>query len=575
MPLVRRLRLPAFGCALAVLLCALISSPYANMGLVDDTAYLFMAKHLNATGHIAYNGWGAPMLVCQLYLAEVFIKLFGFSYTTVRMSNLFVAVALAFLLQCTLVRAGINERNATIGTLAFVLAPLYLMLAPTFMTDIVGLFAIVLCLYSCLRALQASTEPSALAWLCFAIVTNAIFGTSRQIAWLGILVMLPSTLWLLRERRRILLPGLAATLLGAIFVFGCMQWLKQQPYIQPEHLLPSAFPLTHTLGNLTLVLLDAPLLLLPIVVFFLPQILQVKTRFLVIFSILLFGYLVLATYPSHVRGLFPLEPMGGSVGEWVNSVGTFGWPMLKGSPPAFLSRTTQALLTIASFGGLAGIFALLLRSREESHDGPDSAVIARKNLSVLLLPFTLAYILLLIPRATALGIKDRYLLAPLFIGLIYLLRLYQQRVQENLPRASVIILAATALFGVTCTHNMFSFYRARVAMAAELVAAGVPDTAVDGGWEHNIGVELRYADALNNPTVVIPAHAYTPLPPSPPGVCPTNSNSFTPQIHAIYGISFDPNACYGLAPFPPVHYSRWLAAPGTLYVVRYLPPPRS
>jgi len=50
----------------------------------------------------------------------------------------------------------------------------------------------------------------------------------------------------------------------------------------------------------------------------------------------------------------------------------------------------------------------------------------------------------------------------------------------------------------------------------------------------------------------------------------------TPHITPIYGISFDPNACYGPAPFAPVQYSRWLShSPGTLYVVRYAPTPPS
>lgn len=47
----------------------------------------------------------------------------------------------------------------------------------------------------------------------------------------------------------------------------------------------------------------------------------------------------------------------------------------------------------------------------------------------------------------------------------------------------------------------------------------------------------------------------------------------TPHIRPLYGISFDPNACYGTAPFAPMHYSRWpYSTPGTLYVVRYISP---
>lgn len=123
---IRRLRIPALVCSFAVLLCELIARPYANMGICDDGPYILMARTLATTGHIVYNGWAAPMMTFQIYLAAAFIKLFGFSYTTVRMSTLLVAMALAFALQRTLVRANINERNATIGTLALVLSPPYL-----------------------------------------------------------------------------------------------------------------------------------------------------------------------------------------------------------------------------------------------------------------------------------------------------------------------------------------------------------------------------------------------------------------------------------------------------------------
>jgi hypothetical protein len=46
----------------------------------------------------------------------------------------------------------------------------------------------------------------------------------------------------------------------------------------------------------------------------------------------------------------------------------------------------------------------------------------------------------------------------------------------------------------------------------------------------------------------------------------------TPHINPIYGVSFDPNACYGPAHFAPVHYSRWpFRTSGAIYIVRYTP----
>ncbi len=55
------------------------------------------------------------MMASQLYLGAAFIKLFGFSCTTVRMSTLLTGVVMAFAIQRTLIRTGISERNATIG----------------------------------------------------------------------------------------------------------------------------------------------------------------------------------------------------------------------------------------------------------------------------------------------------------------------------------------------------------------------------------------------------------------------------------------------------------------------------
>ncbi len=255
---IRRFQIPALICALAVLICGLVSRPYSSMGFVDDGPYILMAQHLAATGHIAYNGWATAIIGWQLYLGAAFIKLFGFTFTTVRASTLLVSMALAFVLQRILVYANISQRNATLGTLALVLSPLYLILSVTFMTDISGLFAVALCFYGCLRALQAPTSRAAIAWIAFAVVTNALCGTSRQIEWLGILVMVPSTLWLLRSQRRVLLSGAAAVLLGALFILGCMLWFSLQPYSQPEHLFVRSFPLTTILWQLFHSLLDFP-----------------------------------------------------------------------------------------------------------------------------------------------------------------------------------------------------------------------------------------------------------------------------------------------------------------------------
>jgi hypothetical protein len=538
------------------------------MGVCDDWPYILMCQKLATTGHITYNAWAAPMLGWQLYLGATFIKLFGFSLTSVRMSTLLVAMALAFLLQRTLVRANISERNATLGTLTLVLSPLYLMLSVVFMTDIPGLFAVVLCLYGCLRALQSSSSRATIAWLCFAVVTNVFFGTSRQIAWLGVLVMVPSALWLLRAQRRVLIAGTAVTLSGALFVFGCLQWLKQQPYTIPEHLILPSYPLGLVLSQFIHTFLDIPFLLLPVAALFLPQIRKSRPRLIAIFSVASLGYVLLAMHQWHVHPNALLEP---TEGDFVNPGGTFP-TFLKGEPPVFLHTGVRVLLTIASLGGLLGLVASLVRTRKTTSVQLPAQGISWMQLRFLLVPYALAYSFFLIPSSTVAGLVDRYTLGLLLVALLCLVRFYQDQIQQRLPFAAAIMVGIMAIIGVAFTHNMFALERARVTIANELQAAGIPDVSVDNGWEYNLGTELQHAPYINISKIVIPAHAYVPPPPPPAGSCEMYWYDRFPHIHPLYGISFDPNECYGPAPLAPVHYSRWLASsPGTLYVVHYTP----
>lgn len=569
----QRLRIPAFFCALAVLLCALVSRPISSMSFVDDGPYILMARTLATTGHIVYNGWATAIIGWQLYLGAAFIKLFGFSLTAVRMSTLLVATILAWLLQRTLVLTGLSERNATFGTLTLVLSPLYLMLSVSFMTDITGLIAVVLCLYGCLRSLQSVADRPAIAWLCFAATSNAVCGTSRQIAWLGILVMLPSTLWLLRSRRRVLVAGAFATLAGALFILACMHWFALQPYAQPEHLFVNTFPAALVFWRFLHSLLDIPFLLFPLAALFLPSIRRNRPLVIGLIVVAILAYLVLALHPSRLRGDFPLEP---AMNDWINVHGTFEFVFMKGTPPLFLPQALQILFLLVSLGGCFALLTVLLRRPAASMAPQPSPAISWYQLLILTMPFGIVNMLLLLPRAATTGITERYLLEPILVLLPCLIRLYQERVRPRLPSSGYVIIACIALFGIALTHDLFSFYRARVQLANELNSAGVPPTSVDNGWEYNTSVELQHAAYINNYRMVLPQHAYTPTPPPPPGNCPMSDFDEFPHIHPLYGVSFTPTACYGLAPFAPVHYSRWpYSTPGTLYVVRYTPPPKS
>ncbi len=262
--------------------------------------------------------------------------------------------------------------------------------------------------------------------------------------------------------------------------------------------------------------------------------------------------------------------------DWVTRRGVGPAYLDAGRPPVFLGRFARLVLTAASIGGLLGLIVSLARPRREAPGVGDRRPLPWRQLCILLGPFAVAYALILAsPGSSAGGIPDRYLLELLAVALPPVVRLYQEQIRVRTPGVALLPVAVAATYGVVMVHNMFSLDRARVRLAAELHAQGVPDTAVDNGWEQNFVTEIRFSGHINDPRIQTPPRAYVPVPALGNGPCPGFWFSRTPHVHPSYAISFDANACYGPAPFTPVHYSRWLASsPGTLYVVRYVPPTR-
>ena len=71
-------------------------------------------------------------------------------------------------------------RFLVLGALTVGLSPIFLPMAASYMTDVAGLFVIVLCLYLCQRAVAAQSDRATVLWLCCAAASNVAGGTVRQ-----------------------------------------------------------------------------------------------------------------------------------------------------------------------------------------------------------------------------------------------------------------------------------------------------------------------------------------------------------------------------------------------------------
>ena len=558
------LRNQALLCSFALLVCTLIARPFVEMGINDDFSYIRSALHLAQTGRVVYYGWGSPILGWQLYLGALFIKLFGFSFSIVRSSVLLVAAATVYLLHRILVRCGICEANATIGTLSFALSPLFLPLAFSFMNDVPGVFSLLLCLYLCLRSLQAATTTAAFYWLIFAALSNVLTGTARQTSWLGVIVVVPSTLWLLREHRISWVRAALFWLLSLLCIYGCLKWFNHQPHVERINLIENIRdrgPMLYIIRNVYHFVISVPLLLLPVLVGFISPA-WVKTRrsrFAVASAVAALVLVVLAGFYlyRHSPGLGWLAPWGSN---YVTQRGLINIPDI-GVRPTVLGPQMRIIISFFVFFALFA-FAACVSSSSGPYQYETSTrnrIPSGRDLTILLAPFTIVYFALLLPRGAVGLMFDRYLLPLLVVALIIVLRLYQQRVAERLPAFSVVCLFIVAAYSVAALHDLYSMERARLAAADEIRAASVPRTAFYGGVEYDGWTQIDSQGYVVAPDPNVSSESQPTLSSdSTSNSCDYELASSYPAIQPKYALSFDPQACDGLSRFAPVPYRTWL-----------------
>lgn len=550
----------AFGCVLILLLCALLIRPFAEIGISDDFSYVRTAQMLAATGHIVYNRWASMPLGWQLYLGALFIKWFGFSFTAPRLALFLVSLVDAYLLHRVATQFGLTAWNATLATLTVILSPAWLMMELNFMSDAPGLFCIVLCMYACQRALLAHNARAALGWLWFAGLSNIADGTVRQTAWLGVLVLVPATAWLMRRTKVALISGVLMWVVGLTAILKYLQWFHAQPFSVSEKILDGGDAVTFSemlLRSLaTLAMLSLPVLMVaPLALERLNRrqrsIAYLTAGTVSVFIIGVVGISYLHGHAAIYRALTPLW-----LPDNITYTGVKQQNEIAGHAPVFLHLPIRLLLTICITASVV-CSAFLLKFSSEipvgDQERTESRPLSLYDARFLLLTFAAAYAIVLIPRAFVGMVFDRYLM-PLVMVLVILALL---QIQERAGRLSYLLSWAT-LFFFTCfavagTHDLYAFDRARVAALDEVTRSGVPRTSLEGGFEYDGWTQILTTGFI--PDVALTTQA--------PGFRRNNCRNFfyviAPSVKPRYLISFDASGCYPPSAFAPVAYHAWLA----------------
>jgi hypothetical protein len=554
--------------------------PKAEVGVNDDWVYTITALDFLRTGHFIFHGWASPMLGWQAMWGALFAKLFGATFTAVRLSTVPVAAANVLLYHAILRRFGLNPAHATFGTLVLALSPVFLPLSASFMTDVPAVFAILVCLYLCQLSLAASSNSRTILWLTAAALSNVALGTVRQIAWLGVLVIVPSCVWLLRRRRHVLWVGPALWFIGVICIYLMTSWFAHQPYTAPEKLIPDKLTLhlvRFMAGQVLRAGMTTLLLLLPILTIGLASAWRYRRRMIITTApVLLALALLLALFHRGGQAHVIESPwLGNTFGLrgilqdglfQTNTPAPVPWRLL-----LFFAVVISAVASLAAFTAY--------RQRFVTSDTTARQTASWRDVSILLLPYLVCYCALLLPRATFFVLFDRYLLEIVAVLAVYALRWHQEHIRNQIPALSKAVLALIAVLTVAGTHDLFSAYRAEIRLANELQSAGIPRTEIRGGFAYDFATQVSSWGYVNDKRTLNPPGAYHPQPEIEPykrdGVyCDYPILRYLPALHIRYVISAELTPCLAPSSFAPQSYRTWLPpARRQLIVGKLLPPP--
>lgn len=204
---------------LAILFFAqfLIISPIGEFPLNDDWVHAEMVEHWAKTNSFRLNPYTGPLLYAQLVYATGLIKIFGFSFTLLRLSTLGLTTALVFGIYLFLKKYTKHESVAFFGTLLVWLNPLIYSMSFTFMSDVPALAFI----FFSIIAFYNGIEKNKVAWFWLGACSAVIGFFIRQTTILllpaaGFFTVMQSQYRKIKYSISIIVPGLIAI---AIYYF--------------------------------------------------------------------------------------------------------------------------------------------------------------------------------------------------------------------------------------------------------------------------------------------------------------------------------------------------------------------
>ena len=180
--------------ALALLLLALVlgtilaTAPFADAPRNDDFAYARSAQVLALEGRLEFKMANA-MALPQLAYGALVIKVWGFSYYLLDLTGILMATLAAVAMYYLARACGCSSLSSCLATAALTLNPIFLAIAPSFMTDLPGLLFLLLSLLVLVTSLATDTAGEVIIdkkRLVLSALLGFLAGAQRQVNWVAL-----------------------------------------------------------------------------------------------------------------------------------------------------------------------------------------------------------------------------------------------------------------------------------------------------------------------------------------------------------------------------------------------------
>lgn len=494
----------------AVVGTILATRPLAGVPLNDDFSYARTAQALAQQGRVAYNGWGSPMLWPQLAWGALVIKGWGFSWNALAVTGIVAAAITTFLMYHLARACGCSRLTSTLATATLTLNPIFLGVAPSYMSDVPSLLLLLLPLLVLVTSLDNTRGTLRLDPRRFfvSVALGVVAGANRQINWVAYLGALLAVMTLVPgERRRV---GLGAGVVIGFAALGTL-WFNSQKYTLPADVTEGLLVLL-LYTNVALMFVYKILNMIGLFLFPLGLLAVRKRdgRNPVLVSLIVF-FAIPVFYPLGTK-LDPLHPDYRLTvyGQYFTSAGVVvgGVWGFQERPLVLPAVVVRAFVVGGVVGSALAVF-LLIRGFQKVRQTPKEALQATEVAVAAVASASLAAFVAWIPWFAVMNVFDRYVL--LFLpGLLILLGARATRTKLSAPLVGLAacLLAGMWVIGYGFVAEYMNSARARAALYHRLLGEGVPRRQIEAGFELNADTQVQTEGYVNNRLIVNPPGAY-------------------------------------------------------------------